>query len=457
MSRLFICLLSGFLIIFLAPASQAQVVVSNYTFKEGMQKIAEDPKILMVIMDAEEGGSSINGSTSKALLDPNTSDINKIAIVIRPALGSADWDSISKRYLTTPLQSFGTLFFNPKGVLVHRYDAVNEYGSAYVDQAKVAYADINLPTAQDQLDSVRKMHFSNLAAVEKLFETRTNSGDSTDDLIEPFIENTPIDSFDTYPYYYVLAKLTPPIGTRADSIFRSGKNIDSNWYKIPTRERIDINRKIIKKTMNIAVSNKDLSLAIRLATFAGSIVNRPSNFGAQKEQYRIMTDFFYKIHDTVGYLKTASVFVNDYYMTLTIDSLRQAYIKREKDRNEKEGKVTVYVKGASPDNISYYGEFDLIARILNHHAWEFYVETKDSMYLSMALAWSKRSLEFNKDPYAMDTYAQLLYVNGDRKGAISAEKDALEEYKKRNLSNNIPKIEKVLENMKNNLDVIDVE
>jgi hypothetical protein len=99
LSRLFVCMLSGFLIIFLAPASQAQVVVSNYTFKEGMQKIAEDPKILMVIMDAEEGGSSINGSTSKALLDPNTSDINKIAIVIRPALGSADWDSIGKRYL----------------------------------------------------------------------------------------------------------------------------------------------------------------------------------------------------------------------------------------------------------------------------------------------------------------------------------------------------------------------
>ena len=124
---------------------------------------------------------------------------------------------------------------------------------------------------------------------------------------------------------------------------------------------------------------------------------------------------------------------------------------------EKEGKVTVYVKGASPGNISYYGEFDLFASILNHHAWEFYMATRDTVYLRMALAWSKRSLEFNKGPYAMDTYAQLLYANGDRKGAISAEKDALEEYKKQNLNSKIPKIEKVLENMKNNLDVIDVE
>jgi len=455
--RIFFYLLLSILIISLAPASQAQNVVSNYTFEEGMQKIAKEHKLLMVVMDAEEGGSSINDFTSKALSDPIVSDINKVVILIRPALGSPDWDSISKRYLTTPVQSFGTLFFNPRGVLVHRYDAVNEHGSAYVEQANLAYVDIDLPTAQDQFDSLSKMHFSNLAAVDKLFNTRTNAGESTDDLIEPFIENTLVDSFDTYPFYYVLAKMAPPIGTRADSIFRSGKNMDSNWYKIPSRERIDINRRIIKKTMSFAVSKKDFSLATRLAIYASSIVTNPSKFRVQKEQYRIMTDYFYKIHDTVSYLETASIFVNDYYMLLSVDSLKNVYIKSEKDRREKEGKVTVFVKGASPGNMSYYGEFDLIASILNHHAWEFYVATKDTVYLRMALAWSKRSLEFNQSPYAMDTYAQLLYVNGDRDGAISAEKAALEEYKKQNLNSKIPKIEKVLENMKNNLDVVNVE
>ena len=457
MSRLFICIFSVLSITFLAPASQAQSIVSNYTFKEGMQKIAVEHKLLMVIMDAEEGGSAINDFTSKALLEPNVSDINKMAIVIRPALGGPDWDSISKIYMTSPVQSFGTLFFNPKGVLVHRYDAVNGFGSVYVEQAKLAYVDIDLPTARDQFDSLSKIHFSNISAVDKLFNIRVNAGESTDDIIEPFIDNTPIDSFNTYPFFYVLAKYAPPLGTRADSIFRGAKNMDSNWSKIPSKERVDINRRIIKRTMGVAVSNKDLPLAIRLSFFASGMVSNPSAFRVQKERYRIMTDFFYKIHDTVSYLETASIFVNDYFMILSVDSMKQVYIKSEKDRLEKEGKVTVYVKGASPGNMSYYGEFDLIASILNHHAWEFYVATKDTVYLRMALAWSKRSLEFNKGPYAMDTYAQLLYVNGDRKGAISAEKDALEEYKKQNLNSKIPKIEKVLENMKNNLDVIDVE
>ena len=191
--------------------------------------MAEEHKLLMVVMDAEDGGSAINDFTSKALSDRNISEINKMAIVIRPALGGPDWDSISKIYMTSPVQSFGTLFFNPKGVLVHRYDAVNEFGSAYVEQAKLAYVDIDLPTAQDQFDSLSKIRFSNIAAVDKLFNIRVNSVESTDDIIKPFIENTPIDSFNTFPFFYVLAKYAPPLGTRADSIFRGAKNMDSNW------------------------------------------------------------------------------------------------------------------------------------------------------------------------------------------------------------------------------------
>ena len=80
--------------------------------------------------------------------------------------------------------------------------------------------------------------------------------------------------------------------------------------------------------MALAVSNKDTSQAIRLSIFASGMISNPSAFRVQKEQYRIMTDFFYKIHDTVNYLETASIFVNDYYMVLSVDSMKQVYIKK---------------------------------------------------------------------------------------------------------------------------------
>jgi hypothetical protein len=455
MSRLFLSILMGLSVFVFASTSQAQIAVSNISFNEGMQKIAKEHKLMMVIMDLGQGNASINNSTSKALLDSDASDLNKIAIVIRPSVGSPDWDSLNKKYFTP--MTFGTLFFNPNGVLVHRYDAINEHGHAYLVQADNANNYIDLSTEEEQLDYLRRVHFSDLKAVKNLFTTRTNSVESTDDLLESFVENTPRDSFENYRYYFLLAKFAPILRTQADSIFRGVQKFDSNWYQIPASERVEINRKIIKKTMNAAVNRSDLSLATYLALFSSSILANTTQFNVKKEQIRIMSDYFYKIHDTLNYLGTASILLNDYYMTLSIDSLKKVYADREKERFEKEGKKTLYINGVSIDSVSYYGELDLIARILNHHAWEFYVETRDSVYLKMALTWAKRSLEFNKSPFAMDTYAQLLYINGDRNGAISAEKDALAEYKKRNLNSNIPKIEKVLENMENNREVIDVE
>ena len=448
-------ILLSFLIISSSTLSHAQIAVSNLTFGEGMKKIAAEHKLLMVIMDVDQGNSTINDFTSKAILDSSASDLNIIAIVIRPAVGTADWDSLNKRYFN-PL-TFGTLFFNPKEVLVHRYDAISPHGYTYLTAANIAYADIDLPTADEQLEFLKKIHFSDLGAVKKLFDTRTNSVDSTDDLLEPFLENTPSDSFKNYRYYYLLAEFAPPLGTRGDSIFRGKEYSDSNEYKIPSPEWVAINRKVVKKTMNLAVINKDPDLAFRAAVFSSSMLVDPTKFRKEKEQYKMMTEYFYKIRDTIKYLETASIFLNNYYMPMSIDSLKQAYINRDKKREERDGTKTIYVNGAGADNMAYYGEFDLIASVLNHHAWEFYMMTKDPVYLKMALSWAKRALEFNRNPYAMDTYAQLLYINGDRKSGISAEKNALAEYKKQNLNSKIPKIEKVLDNMKSNKDIIVAE
>ena len=455
MSRTFLPIFLSLLTISFGSATQAQIAVSNFTFSEGMNKITREHKLLMVIMDVGRGNSTINDFTSKAILDSSASGLNSIAIVIRPAVGSPDWDSLNKRYFT-PL-AFGTLFFNPKGVLVHRYDAINEHGYAYLVEANDANVDIDLPTAGEQLDSLKKIHFSDLSAVKKLFETRTNSVESTEDLLEPFLENTQRDSFENYRYFYLLAKFAPQLGTKADSILRSEKYSDSNWFAIPSAEWVDINREVVKKTMNAAVNNKDSVLANRVAVFSSGLLSHLTKFRQEKEQFRIMTDYFYKIHDTIKYLETASIFLNNYYLPMSIDSLKQVYINRDKERLEREGTETIFVNGASPGNMAYYGEFDLIASVLNHHAWEFYMMTKDPVYLKMALTWAQRALEFNKNPYAMDTYAQLLYINGDRKRGISAEKDALHEYKRQNLSSKIPKIEKVLDNMKSNRDIIVVE
>ena len=62
------------------------------------------------------------------------------------------------------------------------------------------------------------------------------------------------------------------------------------------------------------------------------------------------------------------------------------------------------------------------AENLNNAAYTYYeVGGKNENNLRTALSWSKKSvnLVFNKPEY-LDSYAHLLYVTGDRKGATSS-------------------------------------
>jgi len=70
------------------------------------------------------------------------------------------------------------------------------------------------------------------------------------------------------------------------------------------------------------------------------------------------------------------------------------------------------------------------AQSLNEIAWRvFERKQKDKQAVQMALAWSKRSLELTKGssswPMFADTYANLLYVNGDKQQAIAIQTEAV--------------------------------
>lgn len=63
---------------------------------------------------------------------------------------------------------------------------------------------------------------------------------------------------------------------------------------------------------------------------------------------------------------------------------------------------------------------------LNNLAWAYVETMKDPADLNKALAWSARSLELNKDPNHMDTYANLLFKLGKKEEAIKIETEAME-------------------------------
>lgn len=68
-----------------------------------------------------------------------------------------------------------------------------------------------------------------------------------------------------------------------------------------------------------------------------------------------------------------------------------------------------------------------IANEANEAAWVVVEKITDKKFLKEALKWSKTSLDIkSENPYYLDTYAQLLYKNGDKKPAIERQTKAVD-------------------------------
>lgn len=72
-----------------------------------------------------------------------------------------------------------------------------------------------------------------------------------------------------------------------------------------------------------------------------------------------------------------------------------------------------------------------MANQANEAAWFVVENIKDQKTIIEALKWSKTSLDINPDnPYFLDTYAQLLYKNGNKKQALEIQEKAVDIVKK---------------------------
>jgi len=63
---------------------------------------------------------------------------------------------------------------------------------------------------------------------------------------------------------------------------------------------------------------------------------------------------------------------------------------------------------------------------MNNVSWTIYEKSKDKAQLAEAEKWAKKSTEIASDAANLDTYANLLFKNGKKQEAITAEKKAIE-------------------------------
>ena len=232
------------------------------------------------------------------------------------------------------------------------------------------------------------------------------------ELIEKYVFGLKVSDLSNYGTVLFILKAGPTADGNAYKLASLNKQlIDSIFKTEPLADRITMNNSTIINTMNSAIANKSFSRAMAAANFTrGTWVNNPIE--GQKNWNLKIIQYYIGIKDTTKYLQQASVFYEQYYMRLTVDSVRKRdslnYINIKK--NLREISRTTNNDTTIRRSFSFSYSKDSYATELNNAAWTFYqMAVNKNDYLFKAMLWSRRALELAAKPAFYDTYAHLLY------------------------------------------------
>jgi hypothetical protein len=235
---------------------------------------------------------------------------------------------------------------------------------------------------------------------------------SNADLIEKYVLGLKVSDLNNYDVVLFILKAGPIADGNAYKLARFNKHlIDSIFKTEPLSDRIAMNTATITNTMNSAISNKNFSRALEAASFIQNTWSGNPVEGQKNWNLKIM-EYYKGVKDTSKYLQQASLFYEQYYMRLTVDSVRRRdslnYVTA-KNYSRETGRVSIN-DTTSRRTFSFFYTKDSYATELNNAAWIFYeMAVNRNDYLLKAMLWSRRSLELCPKAVFYDTYAHLLY------------------------------------------------
>ncbi len=249
------------------------------------------------------------------------------------------------------------------------------------------------------------------------------------ELIEQYVSNLYIKDLDNYGQVLFILKAGPLADGRAYSLARSNKKIMDSIFKTELFDvRVTINNRIIGNTMASAIAAKNINRAYASANYLRSSWNSDRLQG-QKSHSRQMLLYYQQVKDTSNYLKAASQHYDQYYMNISVDSIRSLDKKNaERQRSRvNEQAARDMPQGAGIRSVSYAIPSSTFAMDLNNGAYSvFETGTKNAAFLSKAMLWSKRSIELSPNPASYDTLSHLLYRLGFYNEAEATQLKALD-------------------------------
>ena len=436
----------------------AQTYFSPISFSAALKKAADEGKIIFLQFEAADC-QQCNEVAEKGLSDKLLEEQLRLTfILIKIPTDHPDHNQIATRYKMNIKSSFGSFFIDNNGTLLHKFPATTSFSKDYFKHIDLALNKAGESLKIDQLEKEYKSGTKSINLLEQLLLKKKTLGFSIDDLLEEYVALLPADSLKSIRTINFIMQMTPMLGSKAYNVAHVDNTLFNRaWFTMNLSTRIGINNVIINKGLNKAIAEKDETFAVRTAQFAQGT---NTNYEACAKAYdKNMMRFYQETEDTSKYFMKAIAYYERYFMVVNADSIKRidstTLAKRLQQQPRQTRDTIINGKKATfqTSSVAFKPITQNFTMELNEGAWSFYKMTNNPYLLSIATEWAKKGLDFYESPEAMDTYAKLLYKQGEKQNAIDAETKAIALSKKRGF--NTKDYEVTVEKMKKGVAIKD--
>lgn len=426
-------LIAAFLTIVISLAAKSQLVFSDLSFDAACQQARKENKIVVLVVESSSC-KPCNLVTMQALSGWQAKKaFSSGCILVKTNNPPLQLVNPSGLY-TLSRNSYGVFFFdgdqNILNAIANRSSTLSDlYSEAMAKALK------EKESAGPSFLSLKKEYYSgnnNMGTFRLLIEYIKRMGlEPSQSLLDDLVSKAPNDSAGSISFLQYIMRSAPLIGSAAQKYIEKNRDIyNMAWYRMDYPERVAINNRIVAKSEEKAIAEKDQSYAYRVASFVQTINNSSSNQENLQRLYQHSLLQYYKgVKDTGNYLRMAVTHYDQFYMQARVDDIKMsdsaARVKRLTNTAPQPVNPDMpNIRSLVVSNAQLYPRAFYFSNALNEGAWYVYLFSKNPLHLSKALSWAKRANEFMESPEIMDTYARLLYKTGNQAEAIDWETKA---------------------------------
>ena len=448
-------LLAAFFLLLLIPAF-SQVNFASLSFDEALKKARQEGKLLFVqfkAADCDQCNEVAEKGLNNAAVSAKTA---KTFICLSIGKEHPDRNRIATTYGLSAVKAFGSLFLDDNATLLHSFLRTSSRPDDYLQQMDLAVSKAGEVLQISALEKELKNGNKSFGLIGLLLEKRKALNLPTDALLDDYVAALPADSLRSVTTLQFIAGMAPMLNSQADKALRADQALfNQMWYSMTLPVRAGINNRIIYKGMQKAIAEKNEELALQTARFAqGTNTNLTA---ATKAFDMNMLRYYDEVQDTAAYFRKAIAYYERYLLSVSpdsikrIDSLNMAQLRDDSPKDTVRQGNRMQIRTM----VQYAPVVQRFSSELNGGAYAFFKRTANPYLLSIATEWSKRALAFYESPEVLDTYAKLLYKQGQKKAAEEVMEKAISLHEKHGFP--AERFKAVLEKMKRDVAATELE